>query len=52
MTGREIETLLNMNLSAGSYEISFRNISLASGIYLYRLTAGSYSEIKKMTLVK
>jgi uncharacterized delta-60 repeat protein len=52
ITGKEIETLLNNYMTAGTYEVSFNNISLSSGVYFYRLTTGNYSEIKKMTLVK
>ncbi|MEO8513613.1 MAG: SBBP repeat-containing protein [Ignavibacteria bacterium] len=52
ITGKEVGVLLNNKLAAGSYEISFNNINLSSGIYFYRLNTGSYSEIKKMTLIK
>jgi hypothetical protein len=37
---------------AGSYEISFNASGLSSGVYYYRLDAGSYTETKKMTLIK
>lgn len=50
--GRENSVLVNQYLTAGSYSINFSNSNLASGIYFYRLTAGSFSDIKKMTLVK
>jgi uncharacterized delta-60 repeat protein len=50
--GRENSVLVNQYLTAGSYSINFTNSNLASGIYFYRLTAGSFSDIKKMTLVK
>lgn len=52
MLGRENSVLVNQYLSAGSYTINFTNSNLASGIYFYRLTAGSFTDIKKMTLVK
>ncbi len=50
--GREISVLLNREMSAGEYEISFDGSSLPSGIYFYRLTSGNYSQIRKMLLVK
>lgn len=50
--GRENAVLVNQYLTAGSYSINFTNSNLASGIYFYRLSAGSFTDIKKMTLVK
>jgi hypothetical protein len=50
--GSEVATLVNENLSAGAYRFSFEAQNLASGVYLYELTAGSFREIKKMNLLK
>ena len=50
--GREIATLVNENLSAGSYSYNFDAKNLTSGVYLYKLQAGKYSEIKKMMLIR
>lgn len=52
--GREIATLVNENLSAGSYNYQFStdNFQLGSGIYFYRLTAGEFSETKRLVLLK
>jgi len=50
--GREVRTLVNKELKAGSYKVDFNSKGLSSGIYFYRLTAGSFSEIKKMVLLK
>jgi hypothetical protein len=50
--GSEVATLVNENLSAGSYKFNFDAINLASGVYLYELKAGNFREIKKMNLLK
>jgi hypothetical protein len=50
--GRKIETLLNKEQTAGNYKMSFNGSKLSSGIYLYKLTAGSFVQIKKMILIK
>ncbi|MFI5211794.1 MAG: T9SS type A sorting domain-containing protein, partial [Ignavibacteria bacterium] len=50
--GREVSVILSQNLKAGSYAADFNASSLTSGIYFYRLTAGNYTETRKMTLVK
>jgi hypothetical protein len=52
MLGREVATLLNERRSAGSYEVTFNAANAASGIYFYRLDAGTFSQTKKMVLVK
>ncbi len=50
--GREVATLVNEFQQPGSYVKTLRATSLPSGVYFYRLTAGSYAETKKMLLVK
>jgi len=50
--GNEIATLVNAEKPAGSYEAEFKASSLPSGIYFYRLQAGSFVETKKMVLIK
>ena len=50
--GIEISTLINEEKTAGSYSVKFDATRLASGIYFYALNAGSYSETKKMILMK
>jgi hypothetical protein len=50
--GREVATLVNDNLSAGSYSYNFDASKLTSGVYLYKLQAGNFSETKKMILTK
>ncbi len=50
--GNEIVTLVNEEKLAGSYEVTFDASGLASGIYLYKLTAGSFIQTRKMILVR
>jgi len=50
--GRRVETLINANLSPGYYEVPFDGSKLASGIYFFRLSAGSFVDTKKGVLVK
>jgi len=51
--GNEITTLVNENQPAGSYEVEFiTKGELTSGIYLYQLSVGSFTAIKKMLLIK
>jgi photosystem II stability/assembly factor-like uncharacterized protein len=50
--GNEVETLVNKIQSSGEYEVTFKANNLSSGIYFYRLSSGSYSQIKKMILMK
>ena len=50
--GSEIVTLVTEEKPTGSYEIEFNAAGLPSGIYFYRLQAGSFIETKKMILMK
>jgi len=50
--GNEVVTLVNEYKSAGSYEIEFNATSLSSGVYFYKLQAGSFVQTKKMILIK
>jgi hypothetical protein len=50
--GNEVATLVNEELPAGEYELTFDAIELPSGIYFYQLRAGIYIETKKMILLK
>jgi hypothetical protein len=52
MLGNEVATLVDEYKEAGSYEVTFKAGDLASGIYLYRLQAGSFFETKKMILLR
>jgi len=50
--GSEITTLVNEERPIGSYEVEFEATGLPSGIYFYRIQAGSFIETKKMVLMK
>ncbi len=50
--GKEVATLVNENKEPGYYEVSFDASNLASGLYFYRIEAGSFVETKKMMLIK
>lgn len=50
--GREIATLINEQLKPGSYEVEWDGSNYASGVYFYKLLTESFSETKKMVLVK
>lgn len=52
ITGKEISSLVNQQLQAGTYEVNFDASNLASGVYYYKLTSGNFSEVKKMMFVK
>jgi len=52
MLGNEITTLIQEEKNVGKYEVSFDAYQLASGIYFYKLQAGSFIETKKMLLLK
>lgn len=50
--GKEVETLVNENLSSGSYSVNFNASHLSGGVYFYKFETESFSETKKMILVK
>ncbi|MDA3859933.1 MAG: phospholipase D-like domain-containing protein [Melioribacteraceae bacterium] len=50
--GRNVATLVNQEQSPGNYSVKFNASNLTSGIYFYKLQSGSFSEIKKMILMK
>jgi hypothetical protein len=52
ISGRKIAILIDSRRSAGIHEVPFEATHLASGIYLYRLTAGKYVQTKKMVLLR
>ncbi len=52
IVGREVATLVNGFQEAGTHNVKFDASNLPSGIYLYRITSGTYAETKKLVLIK
>ena len=57
MLGNDITTLVNSDFEAGSYTVNWdatgRNgNAAASGVYLYKIEAGTFTSVKKMALVR
>jgi flagellar hook assembly protein FlgD len=57
ITGREVATLVNGHVQAGTYEVRFeakngKGTSLASGVYFYQLRSGSFTATKKFILLR
>ena len=52
LLGREVATLVSEFKLAGRYDITFAPMNLASGVYLYRLQAGSLNDVKKLLLLR
>ncbi|MCK5148853.1 lamin tail domain-containing protein [bacterium] len=52
LMGQVVAELVNQKKTAGSYVIDFDGTHLSSGVYLYRITAGNYTQLRKMMLVK
>ena len=50
--GEEIKTLVNSQLDAGEHKINFDASNVSSGVYFYKITAGNYTNIKKLQILK
>ncbi|MCD4692863.1 MAG: T9SS type A sorting domain-containing protein, partial [Calditrichales bacterium] len=50
--GQRVQTLLNRIHETGSYSVTFNATGIPSGIYYYKLTAGSLVQVRKMVLIK
>ena len=50
--GQEVATLVNEMQDAGSRSMEFNSNNLPSGLYFYKITAGTFSDMKKMILLK
>ncbi len=52
LLGRQIKVFIEGNRPAGFNRFRFQNFGLASGVYIYKLDAGNFSESKKMLIIK
>jgi hypothetical protein len=52
ITGREVAALVDKYQDAGTFIVIWNASNFSSGVYIYRLTAGSYTDTKKMILNK
>ena len=50
--GKEVMILVNEVKPAGRYQIKFDGSNCASGVYYYKLTAGNFTAVKKMMLIR
>ena len=52
VSGKKVEELVNREMPSGNFSAEWKASSYASGVYFYKLNAGSFSETKKMILSK
>ena len=50
--GRQVADLVNKYQEAGKYTVDFNASRLASGVYIYRIESSSFTNVKKMMLIK
>jgi hypothetical protein len=50
--GRQVATLIDEKQSAGVYDVPYNARFLSSGMYFYRIEAGTFTDVKKMMLLK
>jgi hypothetical protein len=50
--GREVQTLVNERLQAGTYDVTFDGSRLNSGVYFYKLSVNGYSQTRRMVMTK
>jgi hypothetical protein len=52
LLGREVATLVNATMAAGAHEVRFDAGNLSSGVYLYRIVAGSFIDMKRLVVLR
>ena len=52
LLGREVATLVDQSLDAGAHHVNFDASALPSGLYFYRLEAGTFAQTRKLVLLK
>ena len=52
ISGQLVQTLVDQQLSEGCHEFQWQAKNMSSGVYFYKLTSGSFSQIKRMILMK
>jgi len=52
LSGKIVEELVNEKLSSGAYEVNFSAKNISSGIYFYQIKTSSFTETKRMILIK
>ncbi len=52
LLGKEVAALVNGYQQAGNYELMFNAEMLPSGVYYYRIKAGDFTEVRKMSVIK
>ncbi len=50
--GSEVATIVNEIMEPGYYKYQWNAMQFASGVYFYRITAGSFVNVKKLLLLK
>jgi hypothetical protein len=50
--GRQLETIVNQTMQPGTYSATWNALPYSSGVYFYKLQAGSFNETKRMVLMK
>jgi hypothetical protein len=52
LLGREVATVVDKNMTAGPHSVNWSAEGLATGVYVYTLTSGEFSDSKKLLFLK